>query len=258
MLGAPAAARGARTRRYHLGVAPTASRYDPVADWYVDYSEEWPVRPLALLPDRLDGLRVVDLACGPGRSSRYLAALGADVTAVDLSANLLRVGQSEPTPGVRHVLGDVTTTDWWDGRPFHGAVCNLALMDIDDLAGAFRSTARVLAAGGWFTFSLLHPCYPGVGGGGSDGLSSWPPERGYSAEGWWNTNGIGVRGHVGANHRMLSTYLNAALAAGFELVEFAEPADAVPRFWVARCRRPGRAGSLASPNPSPAGSRDSA
>jgi hypothetical protein len=37
---------------------------------------------------------------------------------------------------------------------------------------------------------------------------------------------------------MISTYLNAALRAGFELEEFREPAAKVPRFLVVRCRRP--------------------
>jgi hypothetical protein len=41
---------------------------------------------------------------------------------------------------------------------------------------------------------------------------------------------------VGANHRMLSTYLNATLRAGFVLEELREPPSPVPRFLVVRCR----------------------
>jgi SAM-dependent methyltransferase len=135
-------------------------------------------------------------------------------------------------------VGDVTTTDWWDGDPFDGAVCNMALMDVDDLDAAMATVARVVRPGGWFSFSLLHPCFPGLKDGATEQLPSWPPDHGYAAEGWWSTRGDGVRGRVGANHRMLSTYLNAALRAGFELVEFGEPAAPVPRFFIASCRRP--------------------
>ena len=131
----------------------------------------------------------------------------------------------------------MTTTEWWDGDVFDGVVCNMALMDIDDLDATMATAARVLNRGGWFSFSLLHPCFPGLRQGASEQLSSWPPDRGYASEGWWTTRGDGVRGRVGANHRMLSTYLNATLRAGFELAEFSEPAGQVPRFFIVRCRR---------------------
>jgi hypothetical protein len=112
----------------------------------------------------------------------------------------------------------------------------MALMDIDDLAGVLATVANVLRPGGWFVFSLFHPCYPG-GAGDPETLSSWPPDAGYSAEVRWSTGQDGVRGHVGANHRMMSTYLNAVVKAGFEFDEFAETGASVPEVFMARCRR---------------------
>ena len=138
------------------------------------------------------------------------------------------------------MYGDATTTDWWDGDPFDGVVCNMALMDIDDLSGALATVFAVLVAGGWFSLSILHPCFPGGPSDGGSGLSSWPPEHGYTWEGLWNTDGIGVRGHASVNHRMLSTYLNALLTAGFDLEEVTEPPSDVPRFLAVRCRRRSR------------------
>jgi 2-polyprenyl-3-methyl-5-hydroxy-6-metoxy-1,4-benzoquinol methylase len=191
-------------------------------------------------PVPLSGQRVLDMGCGLGELSRLLAGRGASVTAVDLSAGMLgRVldEEAEGPLGIRYLVGDVTTTDWWEGEAFDGVVCNMALMDIDDLDAAMATAAAVLQPGGWFSFSLLHPCFPGLRTEVSEQLSSWAPDRGYAAEGWWTTHGDGVRGRVGANHRMLSTYLNAALLAGFELEEFGEPAGTVPRFLVVGCRR---------------------
>jgi 2-polyprenyl-3-methyl-5-hydroxy-6-metoxy-1,4-benzoquinol methylase len=216
------------------------ARYDGATDFYVGFIRDWAADARPFLPSDLSAQRVLDMACGLGDLSRHLVGEGAVVTAVDLSAAMLAHATSQETEqplGIRYLVGDVTGTDWWDGDRFDGVVCNMALMDIDDLDGVLATAARVLRPGGWFSFSLLHPCFPGLRNGTSEQLSSWPPDRGYAAEGWWTTDGDGVRGRVGANHRMLSTYLNATLRAGFELEEFAEPAAQVPRFLIVRCRR---------------------
>jgi SAM-dependent methyltransferase len=235
------------------------ARYDGVADWYVGFTRAWAAEARPVVPSEMPGQRVLDMGCGLGELSRLLAGRGASVWAVDLSAAMLRRAQEtedrEPR-GIRFLQGDVTTTTWWDGRAFDGVVCNMALMDIDDLDAVMATAARVLAPGGWFSYSLLHPCFPGLREGSTEQLSSWPPDRGYAAEGWWTTHGDGLRGRVGANHRMLSTYLNATLRAGFGLEEFREPvtrgaeergdARQVPRFLVVRCRL-----DAANPPPGP-------
>jgi SAM-dependent methyltransferase len=220
-------------------MAVGGARYDRAADWYVGFAREWAAEARPFVPSDVSGQRVLDLGCGLGELSRHIAGLGASVTAVDLSAKMLAPAvareQDEPL-GITYVVGDASTTDWWDGTAYDGAVCNMALMDIDDLDAAMASVARMLSPGGWFSYSLLHPCFPGLRTESSEQLSSWPPDLGYSAEGWWTTNGDGVRGRVGANHRMLSTYLNTTLRVGFVLEEFREPISAVPRFLVVRCR----------------------
>jgi SAM-dependent methyltransferase len=193
-----------------------------------------------LLPGDLRGLRVLDLACGYGTASRYLAERGARVTGVDVSVGLLsRARQLEASQplGIRYIQGDAASTAWWDGLAYDGVLCNMALIDIDDLDGALSTVAAVLSPGGWFSFSVLHPCYPGGPEGSWSGLPSWPPERGYACEGWWSTAGVGVRGRAGENHRMLSTYLNAVLRVGLAFEELAERGSSVPVTLIARCRR---------------------
>jgi SAM-dependent methyltransferase len=218
--------------------------YDEIADWYVGWVRDDPGlmvgRPSPLVPERLDGHRVLDAACGQGRVARGLARRGAAVVGVDLSARLVAAAREAETAaplGVDYRVGDLADPeDWWDGMPFDGAVCALALMDIADLDGALAGVARALRPGGWFVTSLVHPCYPGS----ATGLSSWPPDRGYAAEGWWTSpdhNPGGARIRIGSYHRTLATYLNALGDAGLPLARAHEPPDALPRYLVLACRR---------------------
>lgn len=221
-------------------MAQAIARYDAFAEWYEQWVDD-DASPLmaenpGLLPV-MTGQRVLDVACGQGRLSRHLARLGADVTGVDLSAAMLGKARAAGPEDITYVHADVTEPSaWWDGRPFDGACCDLALMDIDDLASTLSAVRTVLRPGGWFCASIVHPCLPGT----DRGCSSWPPEAGYESEGWWisaDHNPEGVRIRVGSTHRKLSTILNALLDAGLEPERFIEPPAPVPTLLLWRCRR---------------------
>ena len=231
--------RAKRDRRAGGQAAHAPSRYDPVAAWYVEWTDRWGDGLLAPVPDEVGGQRVLDVAAGHGRASRALAQLGALVTAVELAPSLVAEGRRREHAqrlGINYLQGDAATLDWWDGEAFDGVVAEMALMDIDDLAGVVLSVSTVLAPGGWFACSLFHPCFPG-GPGSADGLPSWPPDRGYHHEGWWTTDGAAVRGRVGANHRTLATYLNSVVETGLDIEYAHEPDFQTPRFLCLRARR---------------------
>ena len=220
-------------------MAQALARYDEFAEWY----ERWIGDSLPLIAAHsgllpaVAGQRVLDIACGQGRMSRYLARLGADVVGVDVSAAMLDKARATGSENIAYVRADITRhPTWWDGRPFDGCTCELALMDIDDLASTLSTVTTVLRPGGWFVASIVHPCFPGS----ERGRSSWPPGEGYEREGWWTSpdhNPEGVRIRVGATHRKLSTVLNALLDAGLETECFVEPPAPVPTFLLWRCRR---------------------
>jgi 2-polyprenyl-3-methyl-5-hydroxy-6-metoxy-1,4-benzoquinol methylase len=146
-------------------VAQTQARYDQFAEWYQQWIGDAPPLIAAhagLLP-AVTGDRVLDIACGQGRMSRYLASLGADVTGIDISAAMLGKARAAGPDNITYIHIDVTRhLAWWDGRPFDGCTCDLALMDIDDLAGTLSTVTAVLRPGGWFVASIVHRAFPAM------------------------------------------------------------------------------------------------
>jgi SAM-dependent methyltransferase len=235
------------------GERGTAPRYDAIADFYDATAGRSVTDPgtaaLLELAGDAAGQRVLDVACGQGRVARELARRGARVTGVDLSAAMLgraRAYEAAEPLGITYLHADAAAPGALGGRAFDGVVCNFGLTDVDDLDGLLATVARLLPAGGWFVFSLLHPCFPGWD---RDAPSSWHPGLGYYHEGWWLAGNTGWRGKVGASHRMLSTYLNALAGHGLALARAVEPppgeewlrrlpgAAPVPLHLAARCVR---------------------
>ena len=232
------------------------ARYDIVADFYeqfaVDSYDDPPMAALLRVIGDVAGLRMLDLACGHGRLARELARRGARVVGMDLAAALLEKARAQEAAQplqIAYVLADAASPEALAGQTFDGVTCSFGLSDIDDLDGAIATVARVLRPGGFFAFSLLHPCFPGWPS--KQAQSSWSPQYGYYHEGWWRatTPAHGLRPRVGANHRMLSTYLNTLARHGLLIEESAEPppdpewlaeapdSGATPVYWAARCRK---------------------
>ena len=128
----------------------------------------------------------------------------------------------------------------------------MALMDIEDLGMTAQQVTRILRPGGWFLFSILHPCYNPRRSG--ELTTTEGPVRtvaGYFDEGHWTSETrTGPPGRVGAYHRTLSTYLNTLSEAGLVLECASEPAAAgeaamrrpiwteVPAHLIMRWRKP--------------------
>lgn len=218
---------------------PTAA-YDEIADWYDRAVRDGTLLHPAILTDTLfdllgdlHGRVVLDLGCGQGVLSREMARRGAVVTGIDLSAGMLanaRRDEDARPLGIDYRQGDAQNLAGVADAAFTGIVCVMALMDIPDLQATLGSAARVLRPGSWLVFVVTHPCF------------QTPPGAAYHAEGFWRSdNPHGVRGKVGAHHRTLSTYLNAAIDAGLRLARLEEPpmpGRDVPALLFARCEKP--------------------
>ncbi len=117
------------------------------------------------------GERLLDLGCGAGRHSRALAARGAQVTGLDLSAELLERAAADawPTgaslrdsrtrdPEIHYVRGDFRALPFGDGMFSHVASLFTAFGYFDDAGdlAQLRGVARVLRHGGRFLLDFLN------------------------------------------------------------------------------------------------------
>lgn len=114
------------------------------------------------------GKAVLDAGCGEGYNTRKLAARGAHVTGLDISAAMIGQAREEERKnqmGIEYVVGSFSRMPFFQDHSFDLAVSFMALMDGPDYEGAVREIYRVLKPGGELTFSVSHPCFltPGLG-----------------------------------------------------------------------------------------------
>src|SRR5262245_7879944 len=107
---------------------------------------------------------ILDVACGAGRFTRRMAALGARVVAFDTSTEFIARAR-ERTPSDAsieyHVL-DAASADHMQSlaaNRFTKAVCTMALMDMPEITPLFRALSQLLPTNGTFAFSVTHPCF---------------------------------------------------------------------------------------------------
>ena len=99
-------------------MAQAQARYDQFAEWYEQWIGDAPPLIAAhagLLP-AVTGDRVLDIACGQGRMSRYLARPGADVTGIDISAAMLGKARAAGPENITYIHADVTASPCLVGR----------------------------------------------------------------------------------------------------------------------------------------------
>lgn len=194
---------------------------------------------LSILPP-IDGLDGLDIGCGEGTNTRKLAELGARMRAVDIAptfiAHARALEDAEPL-GIGFQVGDGMALPFADGS-FHFATSFMALMDMPDQDLAFREVARILRPGGFFQFSILHPCFVPPHRRNlrdENGRSRALEIAGYfdatdgEVESWWfetvpeeeRRNVAPFR--VPRFHRTLSAWVEFIVGAGLVIEKFAEP-----------------------------------
>jgi malonyl-CoA O-methyltransferase len=148
-----------------------ADDYPPVAHNPLMQAEERAL--LALLPDDLSGLRVLDAGCGSGRYLLHAQRRGVrQVVGVDLSAEMLaraaqvagrrsQVAGGQAASEVRLATCDLIRASL-DAIPIRGGwaditICGLTLGHLEELRAPLAELARVTRPGGRLLCSDFHP-----------------------------------------------------------------------------------------------------
>ena len=106
----------------------------------------------------LRGRDVLDLGCGTGRHTAWLAETGARVTAVDFSERMLERARAKVSAAdVRFIVHDLHEPLPLDDASFDALVSGLVLEHLRDLERFFGEAHRVLRPGGRAVVSAMHP-----------------------------------------------------------------------------------------------------
>jgi SAM-dependent methyltransferase len=111
----------------------------------------------AMLPD-VQGLRGIDIGCGEGHNTRLLAARGAQVTALDVATSFVQAAARVDRYGIGYLVASALELPFADGS-FDFATAFMSLMDVSGPDRVLPEVARVVRAGGFVQFSILHPCF---------------------------------------------------------------------------------------------------
>jgi ubiquinone/menaquinone biosynthesis C-methylase UbiE len=101
---------------------------------------------------------VIELGCGTGKNTEWLATQAGHLTAVDLSREMMdRARQKLPHPHVNFQPADITQPWFFASRPADLLVCSLILEHIEHLEAVFAQARQALRVGGLFYVGELHP-----------------------------------------------------------------------------------------------------
>jgi SAM-dependent methyltransferase len=163
--------------------------------------------------------RALDLGCGTGRHTLALVQAGAEVTALDQSPEMMEVARRNlHGHAVTWLLHSLPAPLPFSDGSFAVVVAGLVAEHVADLPAMLTEAVRVLAPGGRFVLSALHP----------DRTAAGQRARFIDPQ-------TGVRQPITTYHRTVDEYRDAATGAGLTLMSeqtltvTADLAAALPR-----------------------------
>jgi ubiquinone/menaquinone biosynthesis C-methylase UbiE len=105
----------------------------------------------------------LDAACGTGRYSEFLSALGHKVIGVDLSPNMLSQAKKNRSKQINFLQGNLTKIPLKD-KSVDLVICALALTHLSNIDEALSELFRVVRPKGHIVISDIHPWLVALGG----------------------------------------------------------------------------------------------
>jgi SAM-dependent methyltransferase len=172
----------------------------------------------------LRGRRVIEVGCGAAAGSRWVAAQGADVVGIDLSAGMLRhavqANEKHCLP-VTILQADASALPFGAGRFDTAFTAFGAVPFVADSGRVMREVFRVLKPGGRWVFAVTHPMrwifLDDPGERGLVAVHSYFDRRPYV-----EYDETGTASYV-EQHRTVGDRIRELVAAGFTMLDLVEP-----------------------------------
>lgn len=178
---------------------------------------------------------ILDIACGSGNFSAYLAKRGVRVVAFDYSEKMIELAKKRRHDVLDYVSFNVCDATEYEElmslkceRLFDKAVANMAIMDIARIEPLFKAVYEMLVDGGSFVFATHHPAFTFERGdyftsciNKGDAIEGQPRKQNYY-------------------HRSMQDILNVGFKAGFVCDGFYEvpfPNETVPIIMIVRMKK---------------------
>lgn len=140
--------------------AEFANTYDKLVGLEGDRNHKFVINPTIfdLLGD-LAGKKVLDAGCGNGYLSQRLGEVAERVVGVDFTEDLIDIAKKRNNKkNIEYIVGDLEHLNF-DDQLFDIVLCNLVLMDVENINKVMKELSRVLKIDGLMIISILHPCF---------------------------------------------------------------------------------------------------
>lgn len=100
--------------------------------------------------------RILEIGCGTGKNTEWLAGKCSQLTGIDFSSEMLQLAKEKiKAENIRFQQADIT--EKWNFENVNLITCSLVLEHIEDISFTFQQAASVLTTGGQFYICELHP-----------------------------------------------------------------------------------------------------
>ena len=171
----------------------------------------------SLVPQKLNGLRLLDLGCGPGIHLQEYIRRGAEGFGIDLSEKMIELAKKH-CPKANYAVGSCTALPYQDAY-FDIVTASFVLDHLQNIEPAIKEVRRVLKNGGLLVYSVPHPA---INMFRDSEKGSFVPSNSYFDSSVIMCN-IANKGKDFPDYpHTLDEYINIALQNQFVLIKFVE------------------------------------